>query len=151
MAGTQTLSVDNPHAPNVPFQGVGQEGPQLRLRLGHCKSVQVNFRLDTVLSTPQLPEDTALYAVPGEDQFLAARNLRIAHVRLKALLQHCKPVSTCKARAWRRPRSFRCRGVHRERLDVAHRFAEEMGIVFVGLRTHATSAERRQNSIVTRL
>jgi hypothetical protein len=26
-----------------------------------------------------------------------------------------------------------------------------MGIVFVGLRIHATSAERRQNSIVTRL
>jgi hypothetical protein len=151
MAGTEALSVDNPHASNVAFQCVRQEGSQLLLRLSHRKTVQVDFRLYTVLSTSQLAHDTALHPVSGEDQFLAARKLRVAYVRLKALLEHRAPVGTGKTRARRWPGSLWCRGVVRERLDVFHRFAEEVGIVLVELRVHATSAERRQNSIVTRL
>jgi hypothetical protein len=151
MARTQALSVDNPYTPYVTFQSVGQERPQLLLRFWHCKAVQVDFRLDTVLSTSQLTEDTALHAFPGEDQFLAARKLRVAYVRLKALLQHREPVGARKACARRRAGSFWSRNVRREPLDVAHRFAEEVGIVLVELRLHTTSAESRQNSIVTRL
>jgi hypothetical protein len=151
MAGTQALSVDNPHAPKVAFQGVGEEVPQLLLGLVNCKTMQVDLRLDTVLSTPQLAQDAALHAVPREDQFLAARKLGVAWVRLKALLQYRESVGTRKACPRGRPRSFRRWGVPRERLDVAYRFAKEVGVVFVELPIHATSAERRQNSIVTRL
>jgi hypothetical protein len=103
--------------------------------------MQVDLRLDPILATSQLTQDTVLHAIPSEDQLLAARQLRVAHVGVEAFLEHRVPICTGKARTWGWPRNPGKRNLLCEWLDVAHRFAEEVGIVLVGLRAHATSAK----------
>jgi hypothetical protein len=137
--------VNDPHASKVSFQRAGEERPQRFLRFRYGETVQINLRLDPVLTTAQLAQDRLLDPVAREDQFLATGGFGIVNVRIQALLQNRAPIGARKAGARGRAagRFFRGRVVS-QRLDVPHGLAEEVGIVLIELGFHATSAKWRQ-------
>ena len=142
VARSQAFTVDDPDASDVSFESVRKEHPRHLLRLWHRKPVQVDFRLDSVLTTAELAQDCLLDALAGKDQLFPARELGVTNVGVQALLQHRVPIRTGKACAWRWPasRSHR-RRVESKGLDVSHRLAKEVSFILIELGVHATSAK----------
>jgi hypothetical protein len=87
--------------------------------------VQIDFSLDSVLTTAQLAQDDLLNAFTGEDQFLATGELGVTNVGVQAFLQHGVAIGARKActRRWAAGRFYRG-SVVSERLDVPHCLAE---------------------------
>jgi hypothetical protein len=151
VTGSQALSVHDPYASDVTFERGRQKRPKRFLRFRYRHSVEVDLGLDPVLATAQLPQYAGLYAISREHKLFAARKLRIAGVGVQTLLENGMPVGPSETRARRRPARLHGRNIARQRLHVPHRLAKQVGIVLGRFPIQATSAERRQNSIVTRL
>jgi len=81
---------------------------------GTVKAVQVDFRLDTVLSRRSFAQDAAL-ARTSRQIPIPRRSQAQGRLRpFEALLQHARWSARVKTCARGRPRSLRCRGVQRE-------------------------------------
>jgi hypothetical protein len=100
--------VNDPDASKVLMERVRKKCSERLLGFWHREAVQVDFRLDPVLTTAELAQDDLLDSLAGEDQFFPAREFGITHVGVQAFLQHRMSIRAGKACA----RGRSARGFH---------------------------------------
>jgi hypothetical protein len=137
--------VDNPHAPVLPMQRLGQKVPQRLLSLHDRQPMQINLRLHPILPAAKLPQNGHLHSSAVVNELIARRQFRITRFPIETLKQHSMPIRTAEARDRRGSPpagNDRSRLTARQPFDILYRFSEQPKIIFVvGCGYHATSAE----------
>lgn len=93
--------MNDAHAPQVAVERLRQELAQGRLRFRNRQAVQIELRLDSVLSAAQLLQDGAAHARAGVGIHLSARELRVVRHALEALVEDRQAIGAGEARPWR--------------------------------------------------
>ena len=80
MPRSQSLPVNNPHAPQPTLECISQEIPQRLLGLDDRQAVEIDLCLHPLVPTAKLLEHRRLYAGAVIDELIASSELRIARI-----------------------------------------------------------------------
>jgi hypothetical protein len=151
MAGPKSFAMDDSHAAEPSFEGVGEEVAQDQFRLCDRQAVEVDLGLHAILPAAKLPQDRHLDTGAVIDELVASRQFRVAGFAVEAFEEHGVSVRATEPCDGHGSTTARYRSLSaREPFDILYSLSEKPNIIFVvGCGAHATSAESGSSIVAT--